>query len=220
MSPYFSLLRSEGAFRRVFVGLCVLAHLAVTTGFPLPQPKDLPAGSARFPCEKHRCGCTSAEHCWRSCCCMSTAEKLAWAKQNGVTPPDYLLAAAAREPEQDSAGSCCSHRRESEESPSCCAVAHRSCCSKSDDTELAKDATPGDHGQSPEAQQLVWVHGIQAQRCQGLATMWVIAGAVLPPPPPITAPVNVMPPVWFVPAKICRWQSLCSPPDVPPPRCA
>jgi hypothetical protein len=46
----------------------------------------------RFPCENCRCGCLSAEQCWRNCCCHSVAQRLAWAEQEGVTPPDYVLA--------------------------------------------------------------------------------------------------------------------------------
>jgi len=216
MCPNIYFPRFESAFRRVFVGLCITAHLAATTGFPLPQPKELPAGSARFPCENHRCGCTSADHCWRSCCCMSTAEKLAWAKRNGVTPPEYLLA-AAEEPERNASGSCCA--QDAQSSSSCRkAVAARSCCS-GHETET-EECTPTVNADDESSTTLTWVHGIQAQHCQGLATIWIVSGAVLPPPIPVAAPTDLTPPTWFRPAKLCQRQPLSSPPDVPPPRVA
>lgn len=214
MSPPFALLRFPSAFRRVLVGLCIIALLGVTTGFPLPQAKDLPAASTRFPCEKHRCGCATAEHCWRSCCCMSKAEKLAWAERNDVAPPDYLLA-ASDDAEQAEVHACCSRSREADDPPARREVAERGCCAppaESDPHEepAAAEATP----------QFAWVYGIQAQHCQGLATIWVVAGAVLPPPPPVAAPVDLSPPIWLSPPRICRWQSVSRNPDVPPPRCA
>jgi hypothetical protein len=219
MSPVFAVTRLKSALRRVLVGFCIVAHLAVTTGFPLPESKELVAGAARFPCEKHRCGCRSAEHCWRSCCCMSAAEKLAWAKRNGVTPPDYVVDSEHDEVGRESASCCRSHRDRAEESAPCCAVARRSCCSLPAAAEPAGSAHE-DQSQAPAERKYVWVDGIQAQHCQGLATIWVISGAVLPPPPPIRAPIEMAPPTWFVPRSICRWVSLSCPPDVPPPRCA
>src|SRR5215467_15256496 len=38
--------------------------------------------------------CQSAEQCWQNCCCMTLEERLIWARQNHVRPPNYALAAA------------------------------------------------------------------------------------------------------------------------------
>ena len=43
----------------------------------------------QFPCQNCPCGCKSAEQCWAACCCFTPAERFAWAKKKGVTPPSY-----------------------------------------------------------------------------------------------------------------------------------
>jgi len=89
-----------------------VALLAASLGVPvLIEPeRDI---SRPFPCMHHRCGCGSADACWHGCCCMTLAQKLAWAKEHGVTPPDYALAQAGHEEHDavDAPRSCgsCSH---------------------------------------------------------------------------------------------------------------
>src|SRR5205814_409462 len=53
--------------------------------------------SQPFPCMNSPCGCRSAEECWRHCCCHSLAERMAWARENHVRPPDDVLADAKAE---------------------------------------------------------------------------------------------------------------------------
>ena len=48
--------------------------------------------SLPFPCQDSPCGCKTAEQCWTNCCCKTPAQRLAWAKSNGVTPPKYAMA--------------------------------------------------------------------------------------------------------------------------------
>jgi hypothetical protein len=50
--------------------------------------------SQPFPCMFSSCGCNNAEQCWRKCCCHDLKSKLAWAKNNNVTPPDYVISEA------------------------------------------------------------------------------------------------------------------------------
>jgi hypothetical protein len=49
-----------------------------------------------FPCSSCPCGCATAEQCWRSCCCHTLAERMAWAREHGVRPPEYAIAEAMR----------------------------------------------------------------------------------------------------------------------------
>src|SRR6185503_19775254 len=80
----------------LLAAVVAMALLAASLGVPVfiePQ-RDT---SRPFPCMHHRCGCASAAACWHGCCCMSLAQKLAWAKEHGVTPPDYALAQAGHE---------------------------------------------------------------------------------------------------------------------------
>jgi hypothetical protein len=217
MCPRFIPARARFALRHFLVGLCVIAHLAATVGFPLPQPTEIEAGSQPFPCQHHHCGCRSADHCWRSCCCMSTQEKLAWAEKNGVSPPEYVLAAAKAEAAEAVAAaesetpSCCSHV--AVKRSSCCAATHadtpKQCCSAA--TEKKAKRSTG---------RVAWVLGIHAQKCQGISTQWIILGAVLPPPPPQQAPVDSAPPLWWSDSTVCQWQTVSKQPDVPPPQCA
>ena len=73
--------------------------LAVAVGLPLevrlPAAKVVDSSEAeRFPCETCPCGCATADHCWKKCCCHSLAARLAWARREGVRPPQYAIAAA------------------------------------------------------------------------------------------------------------------------------
>jgi hypothetical protein len=70
-----------------------LSYLFLALGISVPLPTGKSAGQP-YPCMNHRCGCQSAEECWRNCCCMTLEERLIWARENHVIPPDYALAAA------------------------------------------------------------------------------------------------------------------------------
>lgn len=96
---------------RLTAATTLAAFLVASVGYPLwsGEGKDL---SKPFPCMHRACGCRSAEQCWRGCCCFSNRQKLAWARENKVTPPDYVAAAAARESEARPTGrSCCSTKK-------------------------------------------------------------------------------------------------------------
>jgi len=108
-------LRLCALARRCLSAVLIVALLGGSLGYPLPVRRDKDR-SSRYPCELHVCGCLSAEQCWQNCCCLSHAQKLAWAENNGVTPPAAWLAtvtasakpatvAATASGERD----CCSH---------------------------------------------------------------------------------------------------------------
>jgi hypothetical protein len=58
--------------------------------FVLVERSDTGSTEA-FPCQSCGCGCKTAEQCWTNCCCFSPSERLAWAKKNNVSPPDYAV---------------------------------------------------------------------------------------------------------------------------------
>src|SRR5690606_26972742 len=89
--------------RLSIVAISLVAHFGASVGFPVPEMTRAKS-SVPFPCQHHRCGCLSPEQCWKDCCCMTHQEKLAWAKKNNITPPDYVLAEAKKPPK---AASCC-----------------------------------------------------------------------------------------------------------------
>lgn len=123
--------------QRLLVLFSLLAFAGASLGFPSLRlakvpPKDR---SKPFPCQDSPCGCMSADQCWKSCCCRTNVEKLAWAKANGVTLPAFVEIAAQKETKQ--AKACCSKNSSTRSSSS------SSCCSKSHATEkreLAKSA--------------------------------------------------------------------------------
>ena len=142
-------------------GALVFALLAGTLGVPVlvDSRRDL---SRPFPCMHHRCGCGSADSCWHGCCCMSLAQKLAWAKENGVTPPDYALAPAEEEV-------CALH--DEHDSPQGCS----SCSSKNG---VCKTEAADDNDHSVE---LGLIKIEDFRRCNGLASLWLTIGCALPP---------------------------------------
>src|SRR5262249_1134203 len=80
--------------RRRCANAALLAiYLVTAAGVPLPTARSAKSAE-RFPCESCPCGCDSAEHCWRSCCCHTLAERMDWARENGVRPPEYAIADA------------------------------------------------------------------------------------------------------------------------------
>jgi len=144
--------------RHIATPLCawfsLATYLLLATGLPICVPgandKDL---SQPFPCMNCACGCHSAEQCWRSCCCHTLAERLAWARENRVQPPDYVLAEARTQ-----GIDVCEDAHQSHHS--CC------CCAK----PKAKDAG---HGNS--------VVLIQALRCSGIGSDWLAIGVAIVP---------------------------------------
>jgi hypothetical protein len=146
--------------RRAVVLTLLVGQLWAATGLPLPAAaiaKDL---SQPFPCMNNPCGCSSAEQCWRSCCCTTLAERLAWAREHGVEPPEYV-----REQVVDETADC---DPSSSDCPHC---KKRHACHE-------RDAKPTG---------VRWILGIAARRCQGLGPMAFFADTPgLPAAPPLT----------------------------------
>lgn len=117
--------------RRLVVFSLLVSQVLTATGFPLPalastNGKDT---SRPFPCMDRACGCMSAEQCWRSCCCFSNREKLAWARANHVEPPDYVLQACEQEETCSLDAAVHSHETTAHETTSHAAPS-RCCCKK------------------------------------------------------------------------------------------
>jgi hypothetical protein len=141
---------STSRLMRPCVGAALTAFLVASVGYPVWSGhggKDL---SQPFPCMHRHCGCRNATQCWRGCCCFTNQQKLAWAKANGVSPPDYVVAAAKQETGKPTQAACCSTKK----SRSCHIAA----------TESAR--------RSP----LTAV--IEAMTCLGQIEQWVALGAI------------------------------------------
>ena len=148
----FSRLTRRGRVFRACGWLAVLLYLPVSTGIAVPVAggKDL---STPFPCMDRQCGCRTAEQCWRSCCCHSLAQRLAWAEANDVEPPAFV-------------------RTASRQSKACCkpnaVPKSKSCCAP---TNIASQQ----HDRSDA------VSVVQAMKCRGVADTWLgISASVVP----------------------------------------
>jgi hypothetical protein len=80
--------RVSSTLKRAIAGLLALWLLMLQLPISMPvlgsNGKDL---SIPFPCMHRACGCRSAAECWKSCCCTTKAERIAFAKSHGVAIP-------------------------------------------------------------------------------------------------------------------------------------
>ena len=164
MFARLSFFRRRVAVRWISVVLLVSLCASVV---PLPVGSKTPPDkdpSQPFPCQHHGCGCRTAEQCWKKCCCMTHAQKVAWAKRNQVIPPAEVVEAAAQE----------KHGR------TCQAGG---CCGKAAKTRIALKSNPRTRPTNPTAsastlparkadRKTVVVIGALVEKCQGHSWSW------------------------------------------------
>lgn len=203
------LRRNRTACRRLVAGLLLVAFAVAMIGVPLPgwAGKDL---SVPFPCMHRQCGCHNAAACWNSCCCHTSAQKLAWAKRHGVQAPKFVVAEAALEKQtkksEQLARSCCSSKQQP---AACCttvaqANSAESCCQ----TKSQAKARPNSAD---------WIRLEDARRCQGQAELWMMLGQVLPLANEVELPCEPIAHDWLA-IRSSRAEILSSHPDERPPR--
>lgn len=187
--------------------------LVSSVGLPLPTiaTKD---GSKPFPCLKRACGCQTADDCWKKCCCFTDEEKLAWARENGVTPPDEVVARVAARRNQpieitENSGSCCHHAKKS-----CCHEAEpestsNSCC------HTNKSAKVPDVSSSTEVK---FVVAMEAAKCSGVHLSWICVKTGMTPPTPVFAPNSTIGLVTWFDILDIESDSLLPEPVAPPPK--
>ncbi len=168
MPAFLSNFRAVASVRhRCVTGMLLVVYLATMSGIPLPAGHVVRKSGEMYPCANCACGCASAEQCWRSCCCHSLAERIAWARQHGVRPPEFAIAEARRARidlswlVRPSKASCA--RELVASAPKCCQTGH-GCCGRQEDHE---------HGQNKEESNKVI--GWKALNCQGHSSNWVAA---------------------------------------------
>jgi len=184
-------------------GLVVLSIVAGSLGVPVilrPQ-QDL---SQPFPCMHHRCGCSSADACWGGCCCMTSAEKLAWAKEHGVTPPAYALALAQQ------------NGQEEKQNPLACgSCSHRQSC-ESGAKPVAQTTTK--EPQASAAINIGLVLSEDLRKCKGLSSLWLTLGHALPPKVEANVPRYKLAPATWSAVTSESMESRSLSPATPPPR--
>ena len=171
--------------------LVVIGQLLGTIGIIPVRANSDESDSTPYPCKGHPCGCRTAALCWSgACCCFTMAEKVAWAAENGLAPPEHATHAAMQEikhaarketTQPNSQRSCCSHsapahqcdecleESKSELMPECCANKHQKTIvlpsEKALQSEMSESRT--DNMQGPRRNGINWVAGFYAQKCHG-----------------------------------------------------
>jgi hypothetical protein len=188
--------------RRLNTGVALVAYLAAVIGVPT-APTPVKDRSQPFPCQDHICGCRTADACWHHCCCFSPEEKRAWALAHHVEPPPSPQRTAGQgwhtvrlRDQENNAAACCARQ-----------VGHTACCQSQAPAKV-----------SPRTGSRPWVLAMTALHCQGVTTLWVHAGTVLPATPPATWNPCLSPGAWLAfPDQIPVSLSLVL--LDPPPRC-
>lgn len=211
---WFLFGTQKGVAITLLLSFCC-ALLPVPSGGQIENSRSLlrsKACSEPFPCQNCRCGCSSAEQCWTSCCCYSLRERLAWAKKNKVAPPAFVAYLVELDLELGSEGS---KNRSIPSKPKsiteqlrradCCHSFKKTCCNKSKGTSKAKVRSSKN------------VIRILALKCQGRVSLysmlpwfnfewdgrrdWI---------------ESVAAPSWVIAPD--DWEWMVYPPDTPPPK--
>lgn len=203
--------------RRFVAGFSLANYLLLSVGIPLPVPAAVTASTQKdtsrpFPCQHHRCGCASADQCWRQCCCFTHEEKLAWAAANDVVPPAELLAESAHDEHHDEHVSCAAHDHD----------AVTSCCQDKKDCDHHHDVLVATANDAPatkveQAEERRTVIGLNALRCHSGTGVWLFLTATVLPLEPLDSSAELSPGEWLVLADSlisCVILTL----DTPPPR--
>lgn len=156
--------------------VCLLVCSVGLSAFGIPVPRFLPKDTTQpFPCQSRRCGCSDAASCWRSCCCHTNEQKVAWARRMNVTPPKFVVVAAARETQQRN--SCCDSQASSKRN-----AGTNSCCSsKTSSSQLAeKSAKPRSSSVAQRTTMRIDLIRIEeARNCQGQIDQWMRSQCVV-----------------------------------------
>ena len=208
------LFRSKTFQHRLIAAASLLVYALVSTGLPIPLPRPVVApGEERFPCEKCGCGCSSATHCWSKCCCHTLSENLAWARREGVRPPEFALAKARAAGLDTMAWDGAAGRPKQiallaakTEKQSCCCCTKKLCSTKPEPKKV-------EHESDRSNTTVAW----RALACQGLLNGWLTLGVSISPPIQLTLVVE-QDNVEKVLISSDRASSISVPPELPPPQ--
>ncbi len=237
--------------RRWVTGIALVLYALVACGLPLPLGAVPPQGrsdgvgdqvlaakdrSRPFPCRDKPCGCVSAEQCFKTCCCHTPAQLLAWARRNHLEPA--VLAALERRAATEApaatsvaAASCCTAPVVMAKA-TCCTVDAPAvpsnvmidCCStgrspsSAGAARVVVEGDPEPHADDePLSRRTVVLKAMLA--CGGIVAEWFSIGGA-PPPPAVVAVACISPlAVTLVDPDECLRPRHVAP-DVPPPRVA
>ncbi|MCG8585309.1 MAG: hypothetical protein MI757_11410 [Pirellulales bacterium] len=196
--------------RTALVSCAAIAYAALALGLPLPLAVSRDV-SKPYPCMHCACSCASALQCWKSCCCFSDEEKLAWAEREGVTPPAFV-----RERVERAKADVAKTIADCAANSSCCeprtvVVKPASCCSSGDDCEPNPHATES----TPDRRTTSIIILAHEFKCQGKS----LITSLLPAIPLAVDHGKWQPPVTpHTHALIEHACTMSYPPPIPPPQ--
>ncbi|QDU54248.1 hypothetical protein [Aeoliella mucimassa] len=201
--------------RRFIAALLLTAFAVAAVGVPLDLPRIAKRTIERYPCENCSCGCDSALVCWTNCCCHTLAERLAWARNEGVRPPEFALALAREQrlnvaPWIEEPTVC----ESTTSSPETCATSTKSskpccCCCQSAETAATEEVADA---AEPCSRTSAW----QAATCGGTLKWWLCMLKTTPPEIQIAWPAAS--PERLVPLAGSLCSSMSYEPATPPPQ--
>ncbi len=226
LSAISRLLATIFLSRRSLSAALLLVYVVTAAGVPIPVV-GVAHTDELYPCASHACGCPDAEHCWRSCCCFTLAERFDWAREHKVRPPEYAVAAAknagidlcwlgiesAKHHDGDGCPYCANKKLVAKTLPPCCQAKVKSCC---------EHATHACCRQESKQQQNAAGDHIVAWRalaCHGQSMNWLAAV------PSLIVPASNLsyglPRIsWLGAATSDTVSCIPTSPSVPPPECA
>ena len=182
--------------------LLVAALTWLMLGLPLLPLRISKSSDTPFPCQHRTCGCATASQCWQQCCCFSDPEKLAWAREHQVRPPEWFLDRVL-------------HRLANQTRPAvgspreCCSTPHAAVgCA-----HASKVAATRDRDHATQSAPLITL--ADDQRCRGQSNFWATVVSV-----PLTERWQFTRSESFkLPTRQDSnlYSSLSTPPPVPPP---
>lgn len=182
------LIRSRAyrpsTFQRLTSAGVLCCMLLASVPLPVSERVVADASSEPYPCQGCGCGCVTARHCWTSCCCHTPAERKAWAKRNGVTPPEYAVLESP-EPPQDTRACC---RADVSRATERCEGGDNSSSGRDDcGTGQGQQESPVRFAGSADerADSVSWVTFWKAARCRGVDTDWTLLAGALPHSPAV-----------------------------------
>ncbi|MDC0935495.1 hypothetical protein OAS39_04345 [Pirellulales bacterium] len=165
------------------------------------------------------CGCQDAATCWDSCCCKTDQEKIAWARDNGVTPPDFLLARVGGPTQR---ASCCATKGRTPKNSRCLQQAPRAAAASAGGRAKTCCASRGTDRPTAPPERLEQTHGTPvllsfALRCHGLGWNATLVLPALPGQPPTTVDLH-FPWVGEAVSTVVFFSKRGDPPATPPPK--
>jgi hypothetical protein len=154
--------------RRCVCALLLVAYAITAAGVPIPVASLPKKRGEIFPCMASSCGCRTADQCWRSCCCHTLSQRLAWARKRGIEPPGFVIAqarAAGFDFESLAAASC-------DDAGQCCRSNSQATVAADKASSCCRDRDAQHSSSEPQNDRIVaW----RALACRGLPMNWLAA---------------------------------------------